>query len=195
MRAGIIQGPATPSAFAATTQGRWSTRELVTIGIFATVIKASAIMVAFMGGGMNPITLAAKNCLYVTLMLVLLHKVPRPWTMTLAVAVTSLVSLLLMGQGILHAPTAIVGAVAGEGLIRLMGGYGKTRNLVAGILTAEILTKAMGLALSWLAMREQPGMIIPAAIFVLIGSTGAFIGALTGIRFIKELRHAGVISD
>ena len=173
----------------------WSTRELVTIGVFATVIKASAIMVAYMGGGMNPVTLAAKNCLYVVLMLVLLHKVPRLGTMTLAVSITALVSLLLMGQGVMHAPGAVAGAILGEALILLMGGYGKTRNIVAGIITAELSTKAIGLGLSWLAMREQPGLLVTAALFVLIGAVGTFIGAFVGVRFMKELRHAGIISD
>lgn len=173
----------------------WSTRELVTIGVFATVIKAATIMVAYMGGGMNPITLAAKNCLYVTLMIVLLHKVPRPWTMTLAVGMTSLVSLVLMGQGVLHAPGAVLAACLGEALILGLGGYTKTRNLVAGIITAELASKTIGLALSWLSMREQPGILIPATIFILIGTSGTFIGAVTGVRFMKELRHAGIISD
>lgn len=173
----------------------WSTRELVTIGVFATVIKAVTIMVAYMGGGMNPVTLAAKNCLYVMLMIILLHKAPRPWTMTLAVAITSLVSLLLMGQGVLHAPGAVLAAFVGEAVIRLLGGYGRTRNIVAGVITAELFAKAIGLALSWLFMREQPGMLVPATIFILIGTTGTFLGAFAGVRFMKELRHAGIIFD
>lgn len=180
--------------FALERSGHWSTRELVTIGVFATVIKASTIMVAYMGGGMNPVTLAAKNCLYMTLMLVLLHKVPRTWTLTLAVAITSLVSLLLMGQGVLHAPATLVACLLGEGVIALMGGYGRTRNLLAGLLTAELSTKVLGLCLSWLAMREQPGMLLSAAVFVLMGISGTFIGAFLGVRFMKELRHAGIIS-
>lgn len=190
---------AVPGDLAATRRGvgasRWSTRDLVTIGVFATVIKASTIMVAYMGGGMNPVTLAAKNCLYVTLMIVLLHKVPRPWTMTLAVGITSLVSLLLMGQGVLHAPGQVLAAFLGEGLILWLGGYGKTRNIVAGVLTAELSAKAIGLAVSWLTLREQPAMLIPATIFILIGTAGTFLGAFAGVRFMKELRHAGIISD
>lgn len=173
----------------------WSTRELVTIGVFATVIKAVTIMVAYMGGGMNPVTLAAKNCLYVMLMIVLLHKVPRPWTMSLAVTITALVSLLLMGQGVLHAPGAVLAAFIGEAVVLLLGGYGRTRNIVAGVITAELFAKAIGLALSWLFMREQPGMLVPATIFILIGTTGTFLGAFAGVRFMRELRHAGIIFD
>jgi energy-coupling factor transport system substrate-specific component len=173
----------------------WSTRELVTIGVFATVIKASTIMVAYMGGGMNPLTLAAKNCLYATLMIVLLHKVPRPWTMTLAVGLTSLVSLLLMGQGFLQWPATMAACLLGEGAIYLLGGYGKTRNIVIGALLAEMASKAAGLGISWLVMREQPGMLITATVFVVIGALGSLLGAFTGVRFMKELRHAGFISQ
>ncbi|MDR2503692.1 MAG: MptD family putative ECF transporter S component [Deltaproteobacteria bacterium] len=181
------------AALAVAPRPRWNTRELTTIGVFATVIKASAIMLAYMGGGMNPITLALKNCLYVTLMLVLLHKVPRLWTLPLAVGVTSLVSLLLMGQGILLAPAALAAALLGEAVIRALGGYGRTRALVAGILTAELSAKALGLGLSWLSMREQPGMLITAAVFICIGASGTVMGCFAGLRFMKELRHAGLI--
>ncbi|MDY0391716.1 MAG: hypothetical protein RBQ88_12505 [Desulfobulbus oligotrophicus] len=171
----------------------WTTRELVTIGVFATIIKASTIMLAYAGGGMNPVTLAAKNCLYATLMIVLLHKVPRTWTMTLAVGITSLISLLLMGQGILHGPATVVACLLGEGAISMLGGYGRTRNIVVGVMVAEIASKAAGLGLSWLVMREQPGMLIVATVFVAIGAIGTFLGSITGIRFMKELRHAGII--
>lgn len=173
----------------------WNTRELVTIGVFATVIKASTIMVAYMGGGMNPVTLAAKNCLYATLMIVLLHKVPRAWTMTLAVGMTALVSLLLMGQGILHGPATVAACLLGEGAIRILGGYGKTYALVVGVLVAELASKAAGLTISWMVMREQPGMLATATVFVIIGAFGTVIGSFTGVRFMKELRHAGIISQ
>ncbi len=192
--ADTLAGATTPDA-APARKPYWSTRELVTIGVFATVIKASTIMVAYMGGGMNPVTLAAKNCLYATLMIVLLHKVPRAWTMTLAVSMTALVSLLLMGQGILHAPAAIVACLLGEGAIRALGGYGSTRNIVIGVLIAELAAKAAGLGISWLVMREQPGMLVTATVFVIIGATGTFLGSFTGVRFMKELRHAGIISQ
>ncbi|MDR2489033.1 MAG: MptD family putative ECF transporter S component [Desulfovibrio sp.] len=172
----------------------WSTRELVTIGVFATVIKASTIMVAYMGGGMNPVTLAAKNCLYVTLMIVLLHKVPRSWTMPLAVGITAMVSLLIMGSGVLYVPASIAACLLGEGAIRALGGYGRTRNVVLGVLVAEIASKAAGFGLSCLIMREQPGMLATSALFIGIGSTGTFLGAFTGVRFMEELRHAGIIS-
>ena len=50
----------------------WNVRELVVIGIFAAVIKVSSILVALVGGGMNPLTLIMKNLLFTTLLVVLL---------------------------------------------------------------------------------------------------------------------------
>jgi len=172
----------------------WTARELVVIGVVATVTKASTVMVTYIGGGMNPLALLVKNCLYVTLMMVLLHKVPKTWTMALAVGVTTLVSLLLMGQGILLAPAALVACLIGEGMIFVLGGYGRTRNIIAGILTAELFSKVLGLSMAWLTMREQPAMLISVSAFISIGIIGTFLGAFTGVRFMKELRHAGIIS-
>jgi energy-coupling factor transport system substrate-specific component len=113
----------------------------------------------------------------------------------LAVCATALVSLLFLGQGVMLVPASLLACLAGEGVIALMGGYGRTRNLVAGLLTAELCAKALGLGLSWLSMREQPAMLIPAAVFILIGSVGTFLGCFTGVRFMKELRHAGIVFD
>lgn len=171
----------------------WSSRELVTIGVFAAIIKASTILVALLGGGMNPITLLAKNALYITLMIVLMHKVRRSGTLLLTTTLTALVSLLILGQGMISAPAAISVAFIGEGIIMALGGYKKSRNIVIGLILTELMTKAVGLGISWLAMREQPGMLVVASIFVAIGSVGCFIGAWAGIRFMKELRHAGLI--
>lgn len=171
----------------------WSSLELVTIGVFAAIIKASTILVAMLGGGMNPVTLLAKNALYVTLMIVLMHKVPRSGTLLLTATLTALVALLILGQGMLSAPAAISMALVGEGVILALGGYAKTRNIVIGLLCAELLTKVASMGISWLAMREQPGMLVVVAVFVSIGSVGCFIGAWGGVRFMKELRHAGLI--
>lgn len=171
----------------------WSSRELVTVGVFAAIIKASTILVAMLGGGMNPLTLLAKNALYMTLMIVLLHKVPRPGVLALTTALTALVSMLILGKGMISAPAAIAVAFLGEGIILALGGYGRTRNIVLGLILTELLTKAAGLGISWLAVRENPGMLVVAAVFVAVGSAGCFIGGWAGVRFMKELRHAGLI--
>ena len=171
----------------------WSTQELVTIGVFAAVIKASTLLVAYLGGGMNPITLMAKNCIYTMLMIVLLHKVPRVGTLTLAAFVTAFVSLLFMGQGVLHTPGVLLASLFAELLVVVLGGYKKTTSIVIGVLVLEILSKIISLGISWLMMREQPGMLITVSLFITIGVIGTFVGLGLGVKFTKELRHAGII--
>lgn len=173
----------------------WTTQELVTIGVFTTVIKVSTLLVAYMGGGMNPVTLMAKNGLFAMLMIVLLHKVPRTGTLTLASLISVFVSLLLMGQGILHTPGTLLACGAAEGVILLLGGYTRTRAIVwGGVLALEGCSKLLSLAVSWLVLREQPGMLVMVAAFVAVGSVGSVPGLGLGVRFMKELRHAGIIS-
>lgn len=172
----------------------WTTQELVTIGVFAAVIKASTILVAYMGGGMNPVSLMAKNCLYAMLMIVLLHKVPKVGTLTLAAFITAFVSLLLMGQGVLHTPGVLLACVIAEIAVMLAGGYGKTRNIILGVLVLEMCSKAVSFCISWLMFRENPGMLFTVALFVAIGCIGTFVGLVLGNTFMKELRHAGIIS-
>ncbi len=174
--------------------GHWPTQELVTIGVFAAVIKASTLLVAFMGGGMNPVTLMAKNCLFAMLMIVLLHKAPRTGTLTLATLINILVSLVLMGQGMLSIPGSLVVCLLAEGVIAACGGYRKTTAIVLGVLFFEIGSKAFSLIVSYLSLREQPGMMLSVFAFVAIGSLGTFMGLFCGIRFTRELRHAGIIS-
>ena len=71
---------------------RWEPRELVLIGVFAAAAKLSSLLIALAGGGMNPISLLGKNLVYTTLMIVLLTKVPKLWTLTLFTVVSMLVS-------------------------------------------------------------------------------------------------------
>ena len=172
----------------------WTTQELVTVGVFAAVIKASTLLVAYVGGGMNPVSLLAKNCLYAMLMIVLLHKVPKTGTLTLAAFITAFVSLLLMGQGVLYTPGVLVACLIAEAVVLLAGGYGKTRNIVLGVLVLELCAKAVSFGISWLMLRENPGMLFTVGLFVAIGSIGTFIGLVLGTTFMKELRHAGIIS-
>lgn len=172
----------------------WTTQELVTIGVFAAVIKVSTLLIAYMGGGMNPLTLMIKNGLFTMLMIVLLHKVPRLGTLTLVSFVNALVSLLFMGQGVLHTPGVLLACAVAEGAILLWGGYRKTIAIVAGVLTLEICSKIISMGLSWIMLREQPGMLLTVSVFVAIGSLGSIAGLGLGVTFMKELRHAGIIS-
>lgn len=171
----------------------FAVRDLVFIGIFAAVMKAVTLIIAFAGGGMNPLTLFIKNFVYTALMLVLVHKVRKPWTMTMAVLVTCLISFLLMGQGILHTPGALAACLLAELLILLLGGYENTVALVLGVLFMELATKAVSVAISLISLREQPGLILTVLVFVGIGAVGSVVGIGGGLKFVKELRHASIL--
>ncbi len=172
----------------------FAVRDLVFIGVFGAVIKAASLIIAFFGGGMNPLTLIVKNFVYASLMLVLVHKVAKPWTMTLAVLVTSLVSLMLMGQGVLHTPGALAACLVAEAAVFALGGYGRTVNLVIGILALETATKAVSIGLAYLHYREQPGLLVMPLIIIGIGCIGTLLGLAGGVKFVKELRHASILS-
>ena len=49
------------------------------------------------------------------------------------------------------------------------------------------------LGMSWLTLRESPGMLVPVAIIVALGYAGSFMGLFSGVRAVRELRHAGIV--
>lgn len=104
----------------------WPARELVLIGVFAAAAKLSSLLIALAGGGMNPISLVAKNLVFTTLLIVLLTKIPKRWTLLLFTAVSMMISVLLLGGSLTLLPAALVGAIAGEAAVFLTGGAGKS---------------------------------------------------------------------
>jgi len=174
-------------------QPYWEMRELVVIGVFAAVTKVSSILVALVGGGMNPLTLILKNLIFTTLTIVLLYKVRKFGALTLFLLVNLIVSMLLMGGGLFLIPPMIVAGLAAELLILGLGGYDKSINLMLGVGLYDLLFKVGSVGLSWLYMREQQEMVIMSAVIVAIGYMGALMGLFTGARFVKELRHACII--
>ena len=171
----------------------WEMRDLVVIGIFAAVTKVSSILVALVGGGMNPLTLILKNLLFTTLTVVLLYKVRKFGTLTLFILVNVIVSMLLMGGGVFLIPPMLVAGLLAESIIVLFGGYAKSINLMIGVGLYDLLFKASSVGISWLYVREQPEMMVMTIIIVGIGYTGALAGLFSGAYFVKELRHACII--
>ena len=111
----------------------WSARELVVLGVFSAAAKLS-LLVALVGGGMNPVSLLAKNLIFTTLLVVMLYKVRKPGTLALFVLVNMLISMLLLGGsvtlagaqgGTAAAGTELTAHAAGGGLRR--GGDGLLR--------------------------------------------------------------------
>lgn len=171
----------------------WEIRELVAIGVFASVAKVSSILVTLLGGGMNPLSLILKNLLFTTLVIVLLYKVKKFGTLTLFLLINVIVSMLLMGADLFLIPPMIVAGLLAESLIKLLGGYKKDLNIIIGVGVYDILYKSISIGVSWLYMREQPQMMIMITAVVAIGYIGAFLGLFSGAMFVKELRHACII--
>ena len=96
-----------------TIQRHWQSRELVLIGVFAAAAKLSSLLIALAGGGMNPVSLVAKNLVFTTLLIVLLTKVPKFGTLLLFTAVSMIVSVCLMGGSLTLLPSSLVAALVG----------------------------------------------------------------------------------
>ena len=158
----------------------WEARELVLIGVFAAAAKLSSLLIALAGGGMNPVSLIAKNLVYTTLIIVLLTKVPKPGTLLLFTVISMIVSVCLMGGSLTLLPAALAGALLGELCILLTGGY-------------DLVSKGLSLGVSFLFMRESPSLMTMVVPIVFIGYLGSLGGLWFGCKTVKELRHAGFV--
>jgi energy-coupling factor transport system substrate-specific component len=101
--------------------------------------------------------------------------------------------MLLMGGGFFLLPGMLVAGLIAESCIVALGGYDKPLNLMAGVAVYDLVFKATALGISWIFVREQPQMLWMATVVVVIGYTGALLGLFVGARFVKELRHAGIV--
>lgn len=174
----------------------WKTEDLVVVGLFAALAKAVSLAVALVGGGMNPFTLFLKNGIATALLIVLVARVGRFGVLTLNVLVTGMVSLLMFGgMATLFVP-GLLAALACDGIIALAGGYRSIRAVILGVMAFDFISRAMSLGLSFLMARENMGMIMMAAATVFLGYLGCLaIGLPFGAKFVKELRHAGIIRE
>lgn len=168
-------------------------RELIIIGVFAAIVKIASLAIALVGGGMNPLTLLIKNAVFTSLLVVLLHKVPRFGTLTLFIGVSAIISLLLMGSGAILLPVSLVAALFSELAIQAVGGYRRSVGIILGVAIFDLMSKGASIGLSWLIMRENPGLMIAISTMVAIGYIGALAGLGGGHLFVKELRHAGIV--
>jgi len=173
----------------------WQTRELIVIGIFAALIKVSTLLIAIAGGGMNPVTMVLKNIVATSLLVVLLYKVRKFGVLTLFVMVSSVVSLLLMGGNMITVPGMLIAGLICDCLIVVAGGYKKAWYLIAGIGLFDFLSRAITLGFSYLTFREEPKLFIIGVIIVMIGYLGCILGLGSGVFFVKELKHAGIIRE
>ena len=172
---------------------RWGARDLVVIGVFAATAKLSTVLIAMVGGGMNPVSLLLKNVVFTTLLVIMLYKVRQPGTLSLFVIVSALVNFLLLGGNVTLIPPMLVAAPASEAVMKFVKSLGWKGAVFWGVGCFDFLSKGLSLAVSYLMMRESPALMAVVLPIVLIGYAGSLTGLYTGYRSMKELRHAGIV--
>ena len=172
---------------------RWGARDLVVIGVFAATAKLSTVLIAMVGGGMNPVSLLLKNVVFTTLLVIMLYKVRQPGTLSLFVIVSALVNFLLLGGNVTLIPPMLVAALVSEAVMKFVKSLGWKGAVFWGVGYFDFLSKGLSLAVSYLMMRESPALMAVVLPIVLIGYAGSLIGLYTGYRSMKELRHAGIV--
>lgn len=172
---------------------RWGARDLVVIGVFAATAKLSTVLIAMVGGGMNPVSLLLKNVVFTTLLVIMLYKVRQPGTLSLFVIVSALVNFLLLGGNVTLIPPMLVAALVSEAVMKFVKSLGWEGAVFWGVGCFDFLSKGLSLAVSYLMMRESPALMAVVLPIVLIGYAGSLIGLYTGYRSMKELRHAGIV--
>ena len=172
---------------------RWGARDLVVIGVFAATAKLSTVLIAMVGGGMNPVSLLLKNVVFTTLLVIMLYKVRQPGTLSLFVIVSALVNFLLLGGNVTLIPPMLVAALVSEAVMKFVKSLGWKGAVFLGVGCFDFLSKGLSLAVSYLMMRESPALMAVVLPIVLIGYAGSLIGLYTGYRSMKELRHAGIV--
>lgn len=172
---------------------RWGARDLVVIGVFAATAKLSTVLIAMVGGGMNPVSLLLKNVVFTTLLVIMLYKVRQPGTLSLFVIVSALVNFLLLGGNVTPIPPMLVAALVSEAVMKFVKSLGWKGAVFWGVGCFDFLSKGLSLAVSYLMMRESPALMAVVLPIVLIGYAGSLIGLYTGYRSMKELRHAGIV--
>lgn len=172
---------------------RWGARDLVVIGVFAATAKLSTVLIAMVGGGINPVSLLLKNVVFTTLLVIMLYKVRQPGTLSLFVIVSALVNFLLLGGNVTLIPPMLVAALVSEAVMKFVKSLGWKGAVFWGVGCFDFLSKGLSLAVSYLMMRESPALMAVVLPIVLIGYAGSLIGLYTGYRSMKELRHAGIV--
>lgn len=175
----------------------WDTEALIVVGLFTALNKVASLLVALIGGGMNPVTLLLKNAVATALLIVMVARVRRFGTLVLYTLVGQVVSFLISGGAMIALlPAFLLSALISDSLIAVVGGYKRLSAVVMGIVLYDFLGRALALMFSYLNVRETPGMFVFGAVIVVIGYFGCIlIGIPCGVKFVKELRHAGIIRE
>ena len=172
---------------------------LLVMAVYFTAVARSESLVrtgdALVALKQQEATLLLKNLVFTTLVVVMLYKVRKQWTLLLFTTVNMLISLILLGGSVTLIPTAFAAALLGEGAMRLAGGPKSRFGVFAGVGVSDFAAKVLSLGVSFLFARETPALVWMVVPFVAIGYIGSFAGLFTGARVVKELRHAGIIQS
>lgn len=168
-------------------------RELVVLGVFAAAAKVVTLVIALAGGGLNPVSLVLKNLVFTTLLVVLLYKVRKFGTLSLFATISGLISFLLLGGGITSIPTTLTAAIAAEFIVLVTSGFKRFYAPVLAVFLYDLISKLLSLGVSYVIMRESPGLMVVVVVIVGVGYIGSLIGLYTGVRSARELKHAGII--
>ena len=173
----------------------WAPSELIVIGTFTGLIKISTLLIALAGGGMNPVTLVMKNVVATSLLIILVYKVRKFGVLTLYAIINCVVSMILLGGNPMTFAGVLAAGVICDGLMAVTGGYKKTLFLVLGVGIFDLLSRSISLGYSFLMYQEELKFFVVGAVVVSLGYIGCLVGLGTGVLFVKELKHAGIIRE
>ena len=174
---------------------RWGARDLVVIGVFAATAKLSTVLIAMVGGGMNPVSLLLKNVVFTTLLVIMLYKVRQPGTLTLFVIVSALVNFLLLGGNVTLILPMLAAALVSEVVMKFVKSFGWKGAVFWGVGCFDFLSKGLSLAVSYLMMRESPALM--AVVLRFNRLCRFFARSLHGLPFyegVKTCRHRPLLS-
>ncbi|PID28326.1 MAG: hypothetical protein CSB55_04990 [Candidatus Cloacimonadota bacterium] len=171
----------------------WNTRELVVIGTFTAMIRIVSFLISITGGGMNPVSMILKNIVQTALLIILIFSVRKFGTLTLYVLISSGITILTMGSGLMTMPGLLIGGIICDLIIKHLGGFKSDFAVLAGVAFFDFFNRLVSLNIGFWMVRENKMMFIFAAVAVGVGYLGCLIGLFVGKAFSKELRHAGLI--
>lgn len=175
----------------------WTTEHLVLVGIFSALIRISSLAIGLIGGGPNPISLFIRNGLSTALLIVLVCRVRKFGVLCLYCFVNIVISFFMSGSSLIFlSPANLLAAIASDGVIAATGGYKNAGSVLAGVALYDLLSRGIALGFSFLVMRENMQMLAAGAFMITLGYLGSvFVGLPAGYKFVKELRHAGLIRE
>ena len=91
--------------------------------------------------------------------------------------------------------TKMLAGMSFEAAAFAAGGLSRPWGPVLAVGVYDLSSKILSLGMSWLTLRESPGMLVPVAIIVALGYAGSFMGLFSGVRAVRELRHAGIVRN